>query len=132
MPPGRGLPYKPALVCSHRLAVRTRPSQGRNPGSIPGGSTIGLATLLPEGQVAKSISDLLGGGAVTLQPGTFYRAQIEGDESDEQFVYFVGWGATNSRLIFETGAGALHRFYQDEVDFYQDEDESEIAGRPIL
>jgi hypothetical protein len=49
-------------------------------------------------------------------PGRYYRAVVDSDESNSEFVFFVGWNATNTRLIFEDGNGDVYVFRTDEVE----------------
>jgi hypothetical protein len=51
-----------------------------------------------------------------LQPRRYYRATIDSDETNSEFVFFVGWNATRNRLVFESGDGDLHVFQPDEVE----------------
>ena len=85
------------------------PSQGRNPGSIPGGSAIvasGDDILLIDQRV----------DAYLLRPRGFYRAWLDSDKPDGEFVFFVGWLASNNLLVFEDGTGDLHSCAPDEVE----------------
>lgn len=85
------------------------PSQGRNPGSIPGGSAMAVE-LVAE---ALGRAFVIGRG---LRQGGFYRAWIDADETDGEFVFFVGWMASNNQLVFEDGHGDLYGFKPDEVE----------------
>ena len=87
-----------------------KPSQGRNEGSIPSGSTIADGFF-----------------AIGLVPGRFYRAQLEvpeasdvnvnnSDEPDEVFVCFVGWDGTADRAIFERGDGQFFIYTADKIE----------------
>lgn len=85
------------------------PSQGRNSGSIPdGGATRfrGLAFLYGDEGI----------NLCALRPRGFYRAWLDADKPDGEFVFFVGWVASNNQLVFEDGLGDLHAFKPDEVE----------------
>lgn len=89
--------------------VAELPSQGRNPGSIPGGSAI----------VAHDDNILLIDQRVNahiLRPRGFYRAWLDSDNSDGEFVFFVGWLASNNLLVFEDGHGDLHSCAPHEIE----------------
>lgn len=85
------------------------PSQGRNSGSIPDGGTTALAA------VTEALGRVYIFGA-SLRQGGFYRAWLDSDKPDGEFVFFVGWLASNNQLVFEDGHGDLHGFKPDEVE----------------
>jgi hypothetical protein len=85
------------------------PSQGRNPGSIPGGSTI-------FDEEWKILNIFMGQAQVTLVPMTCYRAWVGSEAQNPEFVFFVGRTSACDALVFEDAAGDLHKFHFDEID----------------
>lgn len=85
------------------------PSQGRNSGSIPDGSAIAVS--LAGEAVARAF--IIGH---QLRQGGFYRAWLDTDKDDSEFVFFVGWLAANNQLVFEDGHGDLHGYKPDEIE----------------
>jgi len=49
-------------------------------------------------------------------PGQCYRAFLESDNPDPEFVFFVGWKASNDLAVFEDADGDLHVFAPDEIE----------------
>lgn len=88
---------------------RELPSQGRNSGSIPDGGTTSRNQDV-KGFTIQAVN--------SFQPvqGAIYRAFLDPDEADVEFVFFVGWTASNERLVFEDGNGDLHVCTADEID----------------
>lgn len=89
--------------------TRALPSQGRNPGSIPGGGT----SMRP---LIEMCVDYYGLGRWAPTSGEFYRAWLDDDKADGEFVFFVGWGCSNLTLIFQDKDGDLHVCGSDEVE----------------
>ena len=86
------------------------PSQGRNAGSIPAGSAI-----VPEGfeiiEAPKDVNPFL------FVPGRYYRAWFDITIDQSEFVFFVGWSASNEAVILEDGSTDFHKFKFDEIEF---------------
>lgn len=89
--------------------TRQLPSQGRNADSISAGS----ATAFDEVPSFVEFQRIVNGGLVERQ---FYRAVIDSDKSDCEFVFFVGWLSANQKLVFEDGHGDVLVFKPDEVE----------------
>lgn len=86
------------------------PSQGRNRGSIPRGS----ADDIPHTEIPFPIPGL---AKDFLQIGEFYRAWFDLDKDESEFVFFVGYLASNTGLILEDGNGDFHKFFFDEIEW---------------
>lgn len=78
--------------------AKALPSQGRNRGSIPLGGAI-ASNAIGIDEVLRGDS----GGAPIA--GQFYRAWLDDDKPDGEFVFFVGWGVSNLTLIFQDTDG---------------------------
>lgn len=86
------------------------PSQGRNAGSIPAGSTM----LESESKIAECAAMV---NSLLFTPGRYYRAWFDLSEDKSEFVFFVGWSSSNEAVILEDGTTDFHRFKFDEIEF---------------
>lgn len=86
------------------------PSQGRNAGSIPAGSTT-------DNVGAKIDQDTQPVNPFLFVPGRYYRAWFDVTVDQSEFVFFVGWSASNEAVILEDGSTDFHKFKFDEIEF---------------
>lgn len=89
--------------------VQELPSQGRNADSNSAGS----ATAFEDAENRVSAPWL---GATRLKVRAHYRAWLDLDKPDAEFVFFVGWSAANDKLIFEDAAGDVLVSSPDEIE----------------
>lgn len=85
------------------------PSQGRNSGSIPDGGATGFAAF--DRWWRNQYLD-----RPSLEVGQHYRAWLDPDKTDAEFVFFVGWNSAGGMMVFEDGNGDLHLYSPDEMD----------------
>lgn len=86
------------------------PSQGRNAGSIPAGSA-SVEPALENAQEVQPVNPFL------FVPGRYYRAWFDIIIDQSEFVFFVGWSASNEAVILEDGSTDFHKFKFDEIEF---------------
>ena len=89
--------------------ARLLPSQGRNADSNSAGSATAFG-------FAKLSECFYGDAVPTPEQGQSYRAWLDPDKTDAEFVFFVGWTRSNDQMVFEDGNGDLHAFVPDEVE----------------
>lgn len=91
-----------------RLTVRTRPSQGRNEGSIPSGTAI---RFYHSGKELETQGDT----EFSVCRGVTYLGCVEEDGLTFEPVRFVGMQYADSRAVFEDLKGDLHIYPTEDV-----------------